>query len=320
MRIILLTFLGFLLVPAPPLRADVRFQTDGNRIKVLVDGKVFTEYRGDGRIPCLYPLHGSSGASLTRHFPFKKGVPGEAADHPHHVSFWFTHGSVNGHDFWHKDDCRIVHRKLLQVNSGSSSKGSVITHRGNFAVRLEWIAGDQTLLTEDRSYRMVAEGPNRIIDVTSKLTATNGDVVFGDTKEGSFAIRLAPTLRLKGEVAAGHILNSEGEKDGATWGKRARWVAYHGPDETGAPAVVAILDHPSNLRHPTWWHARDYGLLAANPFGRHDFERKKNEPHLGDHTLRKGETLTQKYRLVLHQGTLESARIENSWKDFSAKH
>jgi hypothetical protein len=76
------------------------------------------------------------------------------------------------------------------------------------------------------------------------------------------------------------------------------------------------MDHPSNLRHPTWWHARDYGLLAANPFGIHDFEGKEDE-HLGDYTLKKDETLTLRYQVVVHQGTLESAALPKHFKKFS---
>jgi hypothetical protein len=271
---------------------------------VQVDGQTFTAFRTDTRVPCLYPLVGPSGANITRHFPLKKNVPGEASDHPHHTSFWFTHGSVNGHDFWHGQKCTIVAK-------------STVTGSGTLTANLDWIAKGQVILKEQRQYKFSADDKTRRIDVTSKLTPAAGDVVFGDTKEGSFAIRFAPTLRLKGEVAKGHILNSEGQKDGDTWGKRAKWVAYHGPDANNAPAVVAILDHPRNLRHPTWWHARDYGLLAANPFGQHDFEKKKDQPRLGDYTLKKGSTLTQRYQLVIHQGTIETAGIEDAWKAFA---
>lgn len=273
-------------------------------LEVRIDGGLFTSFRTDTRVPCLYPLVGPSGANITRHFPLKKGVAGEASDHPHHTSFWFTHGAVNGHDFWHSKDCQIVTK-------------STVTGSETLTANLEWIAKGQVILKEQRTYAFAARNQTRLITVSSKLTPAAGDVVFGDTKEGSFAIRFAPTLRLKGKVAKGHILNSEGQTDGDTWGKRAKWVAYHGPDPGNAPVVVAILDHPKNLRHPTWWHARDYGLLAANPFGQHDFERKKDQPHLGDYTLKKGSTLTQRYQLVIHQGTVATAKVEDTWKTFA---
>lgn len=291
-----------------PLCAEVTLkETEGN-LEALIDGKLFTTYRSDTRVPCLYPLLGPSGAHLTRQYPFVKGVAGEQSDHPHHTGFWFTHGLVNGKDFWHKPDCRIVHREYLAKKADKNN--------ASFTVRLEWRAGDTLVIDEERTYHIAVDGKTRTIDTHTTLTASGGDVLFGDTKEGSFAIRLAPTLRLKGKVAKGHIVNSEGHKDGAAWGKRAKWVAYHGPDGKGEPVVVALFDHSSNLRHPTWWHARDYGLLAANPFGHHDFEKKK-DAHLGDFTLKKGTPLKQRYRLLLHQGDIESAKIEESWKEFS---
>jgi len=125
------------------------------------------------------------------------------------------------------------------------------------------------------------------------------------------------TLRLKGKQAKSHIVNADGVKDGETWGKRSNWIAYEGPDEVGKNAVAALFDHPSNHKFPTYWHVRDYGLVAANPFGAHDFEGKKDQPTLGDKALKKGETLTFKYSIVIHEGDLASAKLDELWKNFS---
>ncbi len=301
-----------------PLQAAIKLEQKKDRLGIVVDGKLFTEYRGDTRVPCLYPLMSPTGTHLTRRFPFENGVPGEASDHKHHAGFWFTHGNLNGHDFWHKEDCRIVHKGFIgrpvvtEVSGRGAGANSV-----QFTVDLAWEAGGKTHLREHRTYLITLQGKTRTVDVTSVMAATDGDAVFGDTKEGSFSIRTTPTLRLKGEVAKGHIVNSEGVTDDQAWGKRARWVAYHGPDSKGTPTVIAILDHSENLRHPTWWHARNYGLLTANPFGIRAFEGK-NAKESGDYTLEKGETLTQRYRLILHQGDLGSARVEEQWKAFVA--
>ena len=273
-------------------------------------------YRSDRGAPCLYPLHGPAGTNLTRHFPFREGVAGEEDDHPHHISFWTAHGKVNGIDFWHGKKARIVHESFGPHSTSSVIRG-VLIEKASFEVHLRWEHGDQTLLREKRQYHFTARPKTYTLDVTSTLTAPEEEVTFGDTKEGTFAIRLTPSLRLKGAVAKGKMVNSEGQQDEEAWGKRARWVAYHGPDAGNHPAVVALMDHPGNLRHPTWWHARPYGLLAANPFGRHDFEGKKKQPGLGNHTLAKGETLTQRHRLLLHHGTIESARLERHFSTFA---
>ena len=301
--------------------AGIQLQQNGDRLKVLVDGKLFTEYRADGHVPCLYPVIGPSGAGLTRNFPLAPPAPGEATDHPHHRSFWTAHGSVNGIDFWAipKDPgTRIVHRGFLATTTGSETTGGETTERAAFSVDLAWVSGGKTQLAEKRTYSIIVREKSRVIDVTSVFTAADGDATFGDTKEGTFAIRLAPTLRLRGKAAKGHSINSEGQKDNDCWGKRAAWVAYYGPDAMGRPVVVAAMDHPDNPRHPTWWHARPYGLVAANPFGRHDFEHKADK-HLGDFVLKKGESVTFKHRWIFHQGSLESAKLDQEWKDFSAK-
>ncbi|QJE97107.1 PmoA family protein [Luteolibacter luteus] len=299
-----------LLLISPAFAAD-GFTTSaaGGKVTVTLDGKLFTEYRTDSKVPYCYPLMSASGAVLSRHWPMKNDVKEEEKDHPHHRSFWMSHGAVNGHDFWawttKESDPKIEHKGTRDVKDNA------------FTVDLAWTAAGKTHLTEERTYTFTKiDAETTEIDVTSKLTAADGDATFGDTKEGMFAIRVDRTLRQKGEQAKGHITDSEGRKDGEVWGKKSDWVAFDGPDEKGEPAVIAMFDHPSNLRHPTWWHARDYGLLAANPFGIHDFESKK-DTHTGDHVLKKGETLVFRYGVVLHHGSLESAKLAERWASFS---
>ena len=314
MRTLNLT-LALSLLSAVSLSAEIKInlKQENKNLQVLIDGNLFTEYHGDTRVPCLYPLMSPSGTHLTRQYPFAKEVAGEKSDHPHHTGFWFTHGNVNGHDFWHKDDCKIVTRRITETKVRQQNGEATVT----FSVELAWEAKGKPVVLEQRQYDITIAGTTRLVDVTSVMKPAGDNVTFGDTKEGSFAIRTAPSLRLVGEVAKGKITNSEGVKDNDAWGKRARWVAYHGPDSAGAPQVIAILDHKSNLRHPTWWHARNYGLLTANPFGIRAF-RDKSVKGSGDFELKKGETLKQRYRLVLHEGDLGSAKVEESWKDFTA--
>ncbi|MEM6570007.1 MAG: PmoA family protein [Planctomycetota bacterium] len=267
-------------------------------------------YGTDVRVPCLWPVRGPGGIEMTRAYPMEVGRVGEADDHPHHTSLWLAHGDVNGHDFWH---ARGKTPRIDVVGEpGVASKDGATT----VDAVLDWVAApDETLLRETR--RMVfteADGARRIdFDLSLKALV---DVEFGDTKEGTFALRLHPELRLKGSVAAGHALDSEGRKDGKIWGERCRWLTYFGNVE-GTDVGVAVFDHPGNLRHPTWWHARDYGLVAANPFGIHDFDR---EPEgTGDFALAKGETLRQRYRVVLYAGAPDADALEAEWKAWAGQ-
>jgi len=292
--------------------APIEIALDSTFDQVTIGGKLFTELinASDDRYeniprPFFYPVIGPTGAAMTRNYPMKPGVEGEANDHPHHRSLWFAHGSVNGIDYWTqgKGKGTIVgnFRSTTDRPLLSSDKfGHVPTSTNQYL----WIdTKGKAVLTQEQSYFvLVHKDDSRVIDITQKLSPVKGveQVKFGDTKEGTMAMRLHPALRLKGDVATGKAINSEGVTGKDIWGKRAKWVAYWGVID-GKTCGVAIFDHPTNLRHPTWWHARDYGLVAANPFGIHDFEKKPKGT--GDYTLKQGETLSLRYRFVFFAGT-----------------
>ena len=310
MKKLLTIFLGFTAL----VWADLKLETGEGSVKVLEDGKLLTEYRTDWKVPYLYPLTSSSGANITRHWPTKPGVEGEETDHPHHRSVWMGHGAVNGADFWAFKDTKnatIVHKGFDTASAVNS--GDKVT----FAANLEWQAEGKKLIDEKRTITISKPSKTTLeLDFTCALVAAE-DITFGDTKEGMFAFRMDRTLRLKGKQAKSHILNSDGVKDADTWGKRSNWIAYEGPDELGKNTVAALFDHPSNYKFPTYWHVRDYGLVSANPFGAHDFEGKKDQPTLGNKDLKKGEKLTFKYSIIVHEGDLASAKLDELWKNFS---
>jgi hypothetical protein len=303
----------FLACSLPAIAADLRLEESKTSMKVLDGDKLVTEYRTDWKVPYLYPLTSTSGAIVSRHWPTDPSIENEEKDHPHHRSVWLGHGLVNGADFWSFKDTK----NATIVHNGFSNQGKGTDGAPTFTANLDWIAEGKKLISENRTHTIHKLDDKTLqLDFKCDLTATE-DVVFGDTKEGMFAFRMDRTLRLKGPAAKSHIINSEGIADADTWGKRANWIAYYGPDELDQPVVAALFDHPSNFRYPTYWHVRDYGLVSANPFGIHDFENKKNEKTLGDHTLKKGEKLTFKYSIVIHQGDLKSADLNKLWTNFS---
>lgn len=285
--------------------AEMRQEAEGSSLKIFRGETLVTEYRTDHDFPYLYPLVGPAGNNLTRNFPMSDDFKDEEKDHPHHRSFWFTHGSVNGHDFWASSDhkSRIIHKSFENQDGGS------------FTANLVWDHDGEVLLKEKRTFHFdMPDDTTMSVDVTSVLTAVV-DVTFGDTKEGSFSMRIAPTLRTEGKVAKGHLANSEGQKDGEVWGKRANWISAYGPDPEGKATVMTMMDHPSNLRHPTYWHARTYGLLTANPFGVKDFTKKGN----GDFLLKKGESQIQRYRVLIQTGDFDSNSVKKAFGAFSKK-
>lgn len=292
--------------------AQFAIQSDDSSVTIRSKGGLVTQYRTDSKVPYLYPISAPGGTNLSRHWPMEDDAKGEETDHPHHRSFWLSHGAVNGYDFWAwtgNKDARIVHQSTGPVKAEGN--------KASFSVKLAWQGDKKTILEESRQYAIEdLDESTRVIDLTSTLKAVAGDVVFGDTKEGFCAFRVDRTLRLKGPTAKGGISDSHGRKNADCWGKKSAYVTFHGPDDQGKPAVITMMDHPQNLRHETWWHARDYGLLAANPFGIHDFEGKKDKT-LGNHTLKDQQSMTFRYRLVLHRGEVDETKIAGWWKSFS---
>src|SRR6266540_2757805 len=237
----------------------------------------------------------------------------EEPDQPHHRSLWYCHGAVNGVDFWSESPKagKILHDKFLEVKGGADS--------GVIRSANRWVGPDgQVVITDERTFRVYAR-PNseRLFDFEVTLKAADREVVLGDTKEGSMAIRINEAMRLshgKGKSGQGHIVQGTGVRDDNTWGQRADWCDYSAPLD-GKVVGIAIFDHPSNPRHPTWWHVRDYGLFAANPFGVHDFEKK--EPGTGNLIIAPGKSVTFKYRFYLHEGDNTQSKVAERYKEYA---
>ena len=297
-----------------PLCAQVSVtQSGGDRIAIDIDNKPFTQvFMGaDTYKPYLYPLRSASGKNVTRHYPMEM-FPGETHDHPHHRGLFFAHGDVNGADFWGNDPIKpsanggkIVLKRVDNLKSGKKS--------GSATVTFDWddTAGS-AMLTEHRVMVFYADPAMRTIDFDITLTP-HRKITFGDTKEGTFAIRLAADLQADGKHT-GHIINAQGdqgEKD--CWGVKSDWVDYYG-ELNGEKLGVAIFDHPKNPSHPLRWHVRGYGLFAANPFGLSDFVHDKSRH--GGLTIEPGQTLRFRYRVTIHPRDVDSANIAGLYKKY----
>jgi len=301
-------------------RPGVQITTLTNRLRVEINGQLFTEYYyANVPRPFCYPLLGPGGLPMTRNYPMQS-PEGEEHDHLHHRSFWFAHGLVNGLNFWTEQAPfgLQVHQRFTAVESGADS--GVIKSTNN------WVASDgRVVCTDDRVLRIYARPDNeRVFDFEITLHAGEQPLVLGDTKEGTLGIRIAESMRLtkpvpkgskKGPPGDGHIINSEGDRDAAAWGKRAEWVDYVGP-VAGKTAGIAIFDHPANPHHPPWWHARDYGLLAANPVGQHDFENLPNH-EAGNLVIPARQSVTFRYRIYLHEGDATQACVAERFHDYA---
>ena len=284
--------------------AEITAERSENGAVVKIDGRLFTEYLvRSGSKPALWPIIGPTGKPMTRDYPLRDNG-NEKTDHPHQRSLWFTHGDVNGVDFWAeggKKTGTIAHIEFLKIAGG---KPAVI------ATRNAWLANDGTKLCEDqRTLRFDTDGDARWIDFDITIKATDRAVTFGDTKEGSFGARVAESISVDAH-RGGKIVNSRQQVDAAAWGQPAPWVDYHGPVD-GQTVGIAIFNHPDSFRFPTYWHVRPYGLFAANPFGLRDFAGAKSAS--GACTISPGESLTLRYRVFLHRGDEKEGKVAEAF-------
>jgi hypothetical protein len=272
--------------------------------------------------PYFWPVLGPHGEKLTRAWPMEKPVPAGSIDHPHQKSVWFCHGDVipeglslkqhvkgvDGVDFWSeaKGHGRIV---CKAVNGQQSAK-----NYGRVKTSNDWVSADEDkILEEYRTITLYGLGDARLFVFDIDLHASVVPITFGDTKEGSFGVRVNDLIREKG--GKGKIENSTGNTgERACWGQRAAWCDYSGPLE-GRIAGVALFDDPAN-RYPACWHVRDYGLMAANPFGR----TKSKFPAMKGNTelvkLAKGEHLKLRYGLLLHSGDAREGKVNDIFQTF----
>jgi hypothetical protein len=321
---LLIAFLGLAFVSSAASGAwqPVTLTRSGFHIDVLIGGKLFTTYYFDPKIakPYFQPLRSAQGTIVTRNFPNGDTVPPRDLKdpnlEPHQRPMDFGHGNVDGIDFWGEaafpkwsDDSvfgRTVFRKVIEMRGGPES-GVLRADFGLVGPRGRVIA------EETQAYTFRGDKRNRIIDCEFVILANHGaPVTMGDTKEGTFEIRLAQPLN----SPPGQMVNSRGARgEKEIWGKRADWVNYDGT-VAGEQVGVAIFDSPHSFRHPTYWHARAYGLFAANPFGAREFTRDPKRD--GSWTIEQNHSSRFQYRVLIHHGNYVQAGLAKAYAAYAA--
>ncbi len=321
-------------------RVDLTVSEAEKKVDVLIDGELFTSYIYPDLIkkPVLWPLISPAGNMLTRSFPLET-KEGDRSDHPHHVGVWLNYGDVNGLDFWNNSEAiapekrdgygTIFHRSIEKAESG---KGSALLETTAL-----WKSPDQTELLEEHSkFTFSVADQIRIIDRTCTLKALVDEIDFKDNKEGMFAIRVARELELPSEsptdlvdahgnitrvekmnntLVKGMYRSADGVEGKEVWGTRCRWMKL-ASEINGETVALVIIDHPSNVGYPTYWHARGYGLFAANTLGQKVFS---NGEQILNFSLKKDQSVTFKYRLVVAGEDLSDSQINELADEYALK-
>jgi len=319
---------------------EVRQDAANERVDITVDGKPFTSYLYTASIPnlkktVLYPVYSPKGHAVTRGYPMDP-KPGERADHPHHIGYWLNYGDVNGLDFWGNSAAMPPERaaQLGTIRHDAIHEMAGGTGSGELVVSENWLTPEEEVLLYEHSRFVFSAGDDwRAIDRITTLTAQDDSVYFNDTKEGMLAIRVRRELELPAEGGitivndqgeaermeendnagvSGDYLNSNGITGYDVWGKRAKWTALSGVVD-GEKVTLAIYDHPDNVGYPTYWHARGYGLFAANPLGQNTFSEGRETMNF---SLAPGGSVTLKYRLMMFSGDTKTDEIEGGYQKY----
>jgi hypothetical protein len=300
-----------------------REQSDLGSVDVYYNGDLLTSYiyKSDSvNKPILFPLRTRSAVEVTRGYPLRPR-PGERTDHPHQVGLWMTYESINGIDFWNSSYAIDPSKKLsygsIKHDRVSFTEGK---RTGSLVAESTWIAHDgRNLLSENTLYSFTLTPADVIIDRVSTLTALADTVLFRDVKDGFIGMRVARELEIPskqedkfvdvhGNVTTVARMNNEGvtgmyiSRDSLSgdnvWGTRSPWVCLNGVKD-GKKVSIVIFDHPKNVGYPTYWHARGYGLFAANPLGQAVFSDGMQSLNF---RMKKDESVTFRYRILVHEG------------------
>lgn len=299
-------------------RVNLVKRSDEDIIDVSIDGKPFTAYHygAQWRKPFLWPVNCEGGVGITRDYPMEEqSTPKLDRDHPHHKSLWTAFGEVNGHDLWAEGD-DAGNQRCKDVTFGSGDAYGWIRSANM------WETKEGTPLIEEiREYRFYATPENaRLLDVFVTFKASQGEVLFGDTKEGGIvSVRMRPDICHKKAVIT-NALGDVGEEN--AWGKPSPWCDFSGDVPEVGWRGLTIFDNPSNLRYPTSWHVREYGLMGANAFGYSYFNEKEYNhgliPENGDYTIPAGGELSFAYRVYVHTGNVADAEVAQRYQDYTA--
>src|SRR5690606_34521134 len=308
---------------------------ESSSIAVLLDGQPYTSYcyADSLKKPVLFPLRTKGGHFITRGWPVEPRA-NERTDHPHHIGLWFNYGDVNGLDFWNNSPAIPAEKRMGygSIHHGAVNSMESTGNTGVLDVTKYWQGpeGDSLLKEDARYVFQVDEDGNTSIELDIRLTALT-DVSLNDNKEGVLGIRLARELEHPSDAPAkftdangivtevaqvnndgvtGHYVSSEGIEGDDVWGTRAKWVTLNATIE-GEDVSLVILDHPENPGYPTYWHARGYGLFAANPLGQKALSDGKDVLNF---KLGKDASTRFRYKILIHAGSkLDAAAINDQF-------
>lgn len=272
---------------------NVGFQTAPGEVCVTIAGKpVATYLYADAKIQRPYFAHVKSpgGIQVTRNHPPIAGK--DSDDHATmHPGIWMAFGDLDGEDFW-RNKGRVVHEGFITEPTGGPGKGTL-------TVRNRYERADGGLVCHETCRITFLVRPEGYLLVWDSTFSANCEFYFGDQEEMGLAFRVATPIAVD---TGGTMRDSQGRKNGQSiWGKTADWCDYSGVVDDRRIGMT-LMCHSDNFR-PSWMHARDYGFVAANPFGRKAFT--EGEP--SKVVITPGKRFRLRYGILIHDGPQDAS-------------
>jgi hypothetical protein len=272
-------------------------------VVILIDNEPFSTFVYEDKVitrPHFAHVKAPGGIQVTRSYP-----PVEGADLLDHATFhpglWMSFGAINGSDYW-RLAAPVKFDGFVDGPEGGAG-------HGEFAARFNYHDqknADEIVCREVFRCQVRPVEDGRLILWDSTFTSEK-EFTFGDQEEMGLGVRVATPLRAERESAiglppgSGAIVSSEGARnEEEIWGNTAQWCDYRGKLDNRLVGI-ALLTHPENFR-PSWFHARNYGMIVANPFGRNAFGKGEKSAV----RVKPGEKLRLRFGIYVHAGPPET--------------
>ncbi|MEO2015546.1 MAG: PmoA family protein [Fuerstiella sp.] len=288
---------------AQPSADRVSFHNGPGTLVIKVKDTPITSYvYHDDKIPRPYFAHVTApgGTQVSRNHP---PVPGQdRTDHDTmHPGIWMAFGDLDGTDFW-RNKARIRHVKFEQPPKDGAGLGSFVELK-------HYLRPDDSVVCRELFRCSVSVQPGGYLLIWDSTFTSDDEFYFGDQEEMGIGIRVATPVS---EIRGGMLRDARG-RSGAQkiWSQSAAWCDYSG-DIDGKQIGMTLMCHPDNFRD-SWMHARDYGFVAANPFGRKAMHKGETSRVV----VKPGENLRLKYAIWIHSGSAgEKSAIDEAYRNY----
>jgi hypothetical protein len=289
--------------------AEFALEDDGGRLTIREDGRPVLAYNyapvapPDGLDPhrwaraCyIHPLYGRDGDVLTQDFP---------VDHRHHRGvFWawpHTHAGERRMDVWLHEDCEQRFERWVRREAGVDRAEVEVENAWVFKGNPEPVVRETVALTVHP-----ADAVGRAIDFRLAFRNVSQQPVsfLGATGKGYGGFCIRPDA----ERTELRFTSARGPRKEDALYLESPWADQTSRAKPEGPVSgTAVFQHPGNPGYPhPGWILRNYGFLGVS------------WPHLQTEVLAPGQEVELRYRVYVHRGTAEEAKVAEAFAAYES--